>query len=44
MQLVDINKNNYIYYSEFITAALDKKVYLNEDKLWAAFKYFDVDN
>lgn len=29
---------------EFITATLDKKLYMNKEKLWGAFKYFDVDN
>lgn len=35
---------NGINYTEFITATLDKKHYLNKEKLWLVFKYFDVDN
>ena len=33
-----------INYSEFIAATLDKKVYLNKERLYAAFKHFDIDN
>ena len=33
-----------INYTEFIAATLDKKVYLNKEKLFAAFKHFDVIN
>ena len=44
MKTCDIEDNTYIYYSEFITATLDKKLYLTEEKLSSAFKYFDVDN
>jgi len=33
-----------INYSEFIAANLEKKNYLNKDKLQKAFKHFDVDN
>ena len=44
MKTCDIDENTYIYYSEFITATLDKKVYLNKENLYSAFRYFDVDN
>ena len=33
-----------INYSEFLRTSIDKKIYLNKEKLWGAFKYFDVDN
>lgn len=33
-----------INYSEFIAAILDKKVYLNREKLYTVFKHFDIDN
>lgn len=33
-----------IQYSEFLIATLDKKTLLDEQVLWEAFKYFDVDN
>ena len=33
-----------INYTEFIAATLDKKIYLNKEKLFAAFKHFDIDN
>ena len=33
-----------INYTEFIAATLDKKIYLNNEKLFSAFKHFDIDN
>lgn len=33
-----------INYSEFVAAILDKKVYLNREKLYTVFKHFDIDN
>ena len=33
-----------INYSEFIAATLDRKIYLNKEKLFAAFKHFDIHN
>ena len=33
-----------VNYSEFIAANLEKKNYLNKDRLLLAFKHFDVDN
>lgn len=44
MEKVTIGDNQAIYYMDFITATLDKKVYLSEEKLWGAFRYFDVDS
>ena len=36
--------NGKINYSEFIAASLNEKVYMNEEKLWQAFNFFDVDS
>jgi calcium-dependent protein kinase len=33
-----------INYSDFIAATMDKKLYLSNERLWDAFKHFDVDN
>ena len=33
----------HINYSEFIAATLDKKLYLDQEKLWNIFQYFDTD-
>ena len=41
---ISVRGDENIYYSEFLTATLDKKIYLNSEKLWMAFKHFDVDN
>eukprot|EP01016_Furgasonia_blochmanni_P044288 TRINITY_DN6141_c0_g1_i12.p1 TRINITY_DN6141_c0_g1~~TRINITY_DN6141_c0_g1_i12.p1 ORF type:complete len:216 (-),score=63.92 TRINITY_DN6141_c0_g1_i12:2-589(-) len=38
------DRNMGINYSEFLTATLDSKIYLNEEKMWTTFKYFDVNN
>ena len=39
------NSEEYeINYSEFIAANLEKKNYFNKDKLYTAFKHFDVDD
>jgi len=44
MEQIQLNINEKINYSEFITATLDKKLLLNQEKLWQTFKYFDIDN
>jgi len=36
--------NEEINYSEFIAATLDKKLFLNDERLWQTFKYFDIEN
>ena len=33
-----------INYTEFLSAAVNLKTYLNKEKLWSLFKYFDVNN
>jgi calcium-dependent protein kinase len=40
---MDVDGNGSISYSEFLAATLDKNVYLQEERLWNAFKVFDVD-
>ena len=38
---VDTNKNNYIEQEEFVKAAVDKKMFLNENMIRFAFNFFD---
>jgi calcium-dependent protein kinase len=40
---IDTDNSGSIDYTEFIAASLDKNVYLQENKLYEAFKLFDVD-
>lgn len=40
---IDSNKSGVIDYTEFIAATLEKKKYMREDRLWSAFRVFDVD-
>ena len=40
---LDRDHNNYIGYEEFIRAAVDKKIFLNDDVLTFAFKYLGND-
>lgn len=41
MEHVDANSSGCIDYTEFISASMDKKTYLQEDVCWAAFRIFD---
>ena len=41
--LLDVDANNRISITEFITASVDKQVFLTEDRLKKAFKMFDDD-
>ena len=41
---LDRDHNNYIGYEDFIRAAVDKSIFLKEDNLKFAFKYFDVND
>ena len=41
---LDRDHNNYIGYEDFIRAAVDKNIFLREDVLKFAFKYFDKNN
>merc|ERR1719188_857891 len=40
---VDADGSGVIDYSEFLAAALDRKLYLSEQACWTAFKVFDLD-
>lgn len=40
---IDTDKNGTINYTEFVAAAMEKSMYLKEDKLLDAFKMFDKD-
>jgi calcium-dependent protein kinase len=40
---IDSNGSGVIDYTEFIAATLDKKKYIKQDRLWSAFRVFDVD-
>jgi calcium-dependent protein kinase len=41
---IDTDNSGNIEYTEFISASIEKSVYLNEEKLKDAFKLFDADN
>ena len=41
---IDINNNGYIDYEEFVSAAVNKKKFMNKNTLMLAFKFFDKDN
>merc|ERR1719203_518380 len=43
LQGVDADSNGSIEYKEFISAGLDKRLYLEQDVCWAAFCLFDKD-
>lgn len=40
-QSIDTDHDGFINYTEFIAATLDKKIYLQEERLYEAFKAFD---
>ena len=40
---IDTDNSGVINYTEFIAASLDKRIYLQEEKLKDAFKLFDID-
>eukprot|EP00746_Dinoflagellata_sp_MGD_P132960 gnl/MRDRNA2_/MRDRNA2_66641_c0_seq2.p1 gnl/MRDRNA2_/MRDRNA2_66641_c0~~gnl/MRDRNA2_/MRDRNA2_66641_c0_seq2.p1 ORF type:complete len:525 (-),score=97.86 gnl/MRDRNA2_/MRDRNA2_66641_c0_seq2:94-1668(-) len=42
MEHIDTTGNGVIDYTEFVAAALDKKMYLQEDLCWSAFRVFDI--
>lgn len=33
-----------IRYTEFLAATIDQKLYLDKEKLWHLFRYFDIEN
>jgi len=41
MDAVDANASGSIDYTEFVSASMDKKTYMQEDMCWAAFRIFD---
>ena len=41
---LDRDHNNYIGYEEFIRAAVDKHIFLTDEVLKFAFKYFDIND
>jgi len=41
---LDIDNSKYISYEEFVRAAIDKNIFLNDKLLKYAFQYFDKDN
>ena len=41
---IDTDNSGNIEYTEFISASIEKNLYLNEEKLKDAFKLFDADN
>ena len=41
---LDRDHNNYIGYEDFIRAAVDKSIFLKDEVLKFAFKYFDDNN
>lgn len=41
---IDINNNGYIDYEEFVSAAVNKKKFMNKEVLMFAFKLFDRNN
>ena len=40
---LDMNNNGYIEYEEFVRAAIDKEIFITDNILFFAFKYFDKD-
>lgn len=43
-ELADTDGSGVIEYSEWMVASMNKSTMLDEDKLWKAFKLFDVEN
>lgn len=44
MQSIDLNRAGSIDFTEFIAVFMDKTTYLSHEKLWRAFKRFDISN
>ncbi len=40
---IDTDNSGSIEYTEFISACIDKNIYMNEEKLKEAFNLFDID-
>jgi calcium-dependent protein kinase len=43
LQNIDSDGSGLIDYTEFVAATMEKKKYMREDRLWAAFRVFDID-
>lgn len=43
MKNIDFDNNGFIEFSEFVTASMDKRKMLSQDRLKAAFEIFDKD-
>ena len=41
---MDLNGNQKINYSEFLTATVEVNKLMTDEKLWMMFKHFDVDD
>lgn len=41
MNTLDINKNGFIDYTEFLAGCMKSKIYLKDENLRRAFEYFD---
>jgi len=41
---IDLNGNQKINYSEFLTATVEVKKFMTDEKLWMMFKHFDVED
>ena len=43
MESIDTDGNGTINYTEFVAATIEKSIYMKEEKLFMAFKMFDID-
>lgn len=44
MKSIDTNADGKIAYTEFIAASLEKGLYMKEERLFQAFRLFDINN
>jgi len=44
MKSIDMDGNGKIDYTEFLAATIQKSIYMKQEKLYMAFKMFDIDN
>jgi len=43
LNTLDINRNGFIDYTEFLAGCMKSKIYLKDEHLRRAFEYFDKD-